>query len=106
MIGTDITVHPIYLGLGATATIEPVFTGSMDWYAGYVDRHQSEGAGARLVSMRTFEESWDMWEMHPLGCEVVLCTAGAMTLHQECADGLKRSILLGRGEYAVNGPGT
>ena len=83
MSGTKIVVHPIHLGLGATAVTEPEFTGSMDWYAGYVDRHQSDGAEGRLVSMHTFQESWKIWEMHPQGCEVVLCIAGTMTLHQE-----------------------
>ena len=40
---TDITTHPIHLGLGATAEIEPEFTGEMSWYAGYVDRHATDG---------------------------------------------------------------
>jgi quercetin dioxygenase-like cupin family protein len=106
MSGTMIAVHPIHLGLGARAATEPAFTGSMDWYAGYVDRHQSDGVEGRLVSAFSFEESWNMWEMHPHGAEVVLCIAGAMTLHQERADGSKHSVQLGTGEYAINEPGT
>ena len=31
----DITTHPIHLGLGATAEVEPRFTGELDWYEGY-----------------------------------------------------------------------
>ncbi len=106
MSGTKIAMHPIHLGLGAAAVAEPAFTGSMDWYAGYVDRHRSDGVEGRLVSVHTFRESWNMWEMHPQGCEVVLCTAGTMTLHQERADGSKQSLLLGPGDYAINEPGT
>jgi quercetin dioxygenase-like cupin family protein len=106
MAGTEITTHPIHLGLGATAAIEPLFTGAMEWYAGYTDRHASDGAEARLVSMHTFTQSWDMWEMHPLGSEVVLCTAGSITLHQEKSNGSRATVALRAGQYAINEPGT
>ena len=106
MGGTKIEVRPIHLGHGATAVSEPPFTGSMDWYAGYVERHGSDGVEGRLVSVHTFREPWTVWEMHPQGAEVVLCIAGSLTLHQERADGSKQSQQLGRGEYAINEPGT
>ena len=105
MAGTKIENHPIHLGLGATAVVEPVFTGSMDWYAGYVGRHQADGVEGRLVSMHTFDKPWDVWEMHPKGAEVVLCVAGTMTLHQELPDGTKRTVVLAAGEYAINDSG-
>lgn len=99
--------HPIHLGLGATAVVEPEFTGGMEWYEGYGQRHdQADGAEGRLVAMHTFTEPWDMWEMHPLGAEVVLCTAGTMVLHQEHADGSTATVTLEPGEYAINPPGT
>jgi quercetin dioxygenase-like cupin family protein len=98
--------HPVHLGLGAAAESEPEFTGSMDWYARYLQRHEADGAEARLVSMYTFSESWDMWEMHPEGSEVVICTAGQLTLHQEKRDGSKATVTLAPGEYAINEPGT
>jgi quercetin dioxygenase-like cupin family protein len=97
--------RPIHLGLGATAVAEPPFTG-MDWYAGYGERHAGDGAEGRLVSMYTFTESWDSWEVHPAGAEVVLCLEGAMTLHQEHADGTAETVTIGAGEYAINPPGT
>ncbi len=103
---TQISTHPIHLGLGATAEIEPEFTGEMSWYQGYGSRHSSDGAEARLVTMYTFSESWDVWEMHPVGSEVVLCVAGRITLLQESADGEEASVTLDAGEYAVNDPGT
>jgi hypothetical protein len=103
--GTDIGTHPIHIGLGAMASVEPRFTGGMDWYDGYVTRHAADGAEGRLVGMYTFTEPWTMWEMHPLGCEVVLCVEGAMTLHQQSADGSVRSVLLSAGQYAINAPG-
>jgi quercetin dioxygenase-like cupin family protein len=106
MPGTDITTRPIHLGLGATAGTEPLFTGAMEWYAGYTQRHADDGAEGRLVSMHTFTQSWDMWEMHPQGSEVVLCTAGSITLHQEKASGARVTMTLGAGQYVINEPGT
>lgn len=98
--------HPLHLGLGATAEVEPVFTGGMDWYEAYGARHAADGDEGRLVSMHTFSTSWDMWEMHPHGTEVVVCTAGQATLRQEHADGSTDRVTIGVGEYAVNPPGT
>jgi hypothetical protein len=98
-------INPIHLGLGATAEIEPEMTGDLDWYAGYGARHGKDGAEGRLVSMHSFTENWNVWEMHPNGAEVVLCTAGEITLIQEMADGLQRRSTLSSGEYAVNAPG-
>ena len=56
--------------------------------------------------MHTFAESWDVWEMHPLGAEVVLCVAGEMTLHQVTERGDAVTVTLAAGEYIVNEPGT
>lgn len=105
-VPTDIGIHPIHLGLGATAEIEPEFTGEMSWYDGYVERHGGDGIEGRLVTMHSFSEPWDVWEMHPMGSEVVLCTAGEMTLHQEKADGTEATVTIGPGQYVVNEPGT
>lgn len=106
MSGTDITEHPIHLGIGATAKVEPRFTGDMGWYTDYAARHVGDGAEGRLVSMYTFNKPWNMWEMHPRGSEVVLCTAGTIKLYQEIADGRVKTTTLGPGEYAINEAGT
>jgi quercetin dioxygenase-like cupin family protein len=94
----------IHLGLGATALPQPAFAGGA-WYEGYGARHDGDGAEGRLVSMFTFTQSWDSWEMHPHGEEVVLCTAGRMTLIQEFPDGRTATVTIGPGEYAINPPG-
>lgn len=106
MTATRLSDRPIHLGLGATAVVEPPFTGGMDWYAGYGERHAEDGSEARLVSMFTFEAPWDSWEMHPNGAEAVICTEGSLTLHQEKPDGTTTMVTLGVGEYAINEPGT
>lgn len=100
----NLFTHPLHLGLGATAVPQPEFTG-MEWYDGYSARTEADGAEGRLVSLYTFTEDWTSWECHPGGHEVVLCTAGRMTLHQEMADGSKASVSIGPGEYAINPPG-
>ena len=105
MNGTDIAIHPLHLGLGATAQIEPPFTGSLDWYVGYSARHVTDGSEGRLVTMHAFDRSWDTWEMHPHGSEVVLCTEGSITLHQEQPGGKAITVTLGPGQYAINQPG-
>lgn len=101
----ELTEHPLHLGLGATALVQPRFTGEMAWYEGYGARHAADGAEGRLVSQHTFTEPWSTWEMHPLGSEVVLCTQGRITLHQEQADGTVQRVVLGPGQYAINPPG-
>lgn len=93
-----------HLGPGGAATVQPPFTG-MEWYQGYGDRHDADGADGRLVSMYSFDESWTSWEMHPAGAELVICTAGAITLIQEHADGCTGTVTLGPGDFAVNPPG-
>lgn len=82
-----------HLGPGGQATVQPPFTG-MDWYQAYGDRHDADGAEGRLVSMYSFDESWTSWEMHPAGAELVICTAGAITLIQEHADGSTDTVTL------------
>jgi quercetin dioxygenase-like cupin family protein len=99
----QLSKHPVHLGLGATAVSEPEFTG-MAWYAEYGSRHAGDGKEGRLVSMHTFEQPWDSWEMHPEGGEVVICTAGEITLVQEIAGEVVRTHLRA-GEYAINDPG-
>lgn len=99
----NLASHPVHLGLGATATDEPEFTG-LEWYEEYMRRHASDGSEGRLVSMFTFDAPWDSWEVHPQGHEVVICTEGEITLVQEI-DGTEVRTTLGPGEYAINPPG-
>ncbi len=101
---SKLSQFPAHLGLDATCTREPEFTGAMEWYMQYAERHAADGAEGRLVSMHTFREPWGAWEMHPEGAELVLCTAGTLVIVQEI-DGATRSLTLRPGEYAINPPG-
>ena len=93
----------IHLGLGATAEPQQMFDG-MQWYGDYAARTSLDGAEGRLVSQHSFSKNWEVWEMHPEGSEVVLCTQGEMTLIQEI-DGEEVRTTLESGEYAINPAG-
>lgn len=93
-----------HLGRNATATVEPPFNG-MEWYESYGQRHAADGNEGRLVSQHSFTQSWTAWEVHPVGAELVICTAGELTLIQERPDGGTDTIHLTAGEYAINPPG-
>ncbi len=95
---------PVHLGLGTTVVLQETFTGTPDWYERYGERHAADGAGGRLVSMHTFNEPWNSWEMHPHGRELVICTNGTFTLHQEVDDDSVQ-VTLTAGDAIVNPPG-
>jgi quercetin dioxygenase-like cupin family protein len=100
---TRLSQYPVHLGQSATAVSEPEFDG-LAWYAQYAERHAADGIEGRLVSMHSFSTPWSMWEMHPFGSEVVICTAGTITLVQEIGGEQVRSVLHA-GDYAINPPG-
>jgi quercetin dioxygenase-like cupin family protein len=91
---------PLHLGRGARAVPQPQFTG-MEWYAAYLERHAADGDEGWLVQMHGFSASWTSWEKHPAGDEVVICTAGGITLIQELPDGTQ-TVALRAGDYAIN----
>lgn len=99
---TELTSTPIHLG-GTAAESVPGFDGSPAWFERYTAEHPGPGF---LVTTFRFERPWDSWEMHPHGHEVVVCTGGTITLHQETASGEHRTIVLTEGQYVVNEPGT
>ena len=100
----DLDRFPAHLGLGATVERQDEFDGSPQWYQRYGDAHSADGVEGRLVSLHTFDASWDSWEMHPNGAELVVCTEGKITLHQEI-DGEDRTVGLTPGQAVVNPPG-
>jgi uncharacterized cupin superfamily protein len=95
----------VHLGLGATTVTLPTHTGDMSWYEEYGNNHAADGNEGRLVSMHSFAESWDTWEMHPEGTELVLCVSGRAELTQEQPDGSTKTVALSGGQAVVNAPG-
>lgn len=100
----DLHTFPVHLGLGATVEALPEFDGTPQWYERYGADHASDGVEGRLVSLHTFTAPWETWEMHPNGAELVACTDGTMTLHQEI-DGEVRTVTLEAGHAVINPPG-
>ena len=102
----DLSSRPVHLGLGAIAEVLDEFDGTGEWYERYGAAHAGDGVEGRLVSFHTFDSPWDMWEMHPAGDELVLCTFGTITLHQEIdlGDGVLTTTL-GTGQAVINRPG-
>ncbi len=101
----DLSENPVHLGVGATVWPQPTFTGGMDWYLAYGERHGGDGAEGRLVTIHTFSASWTSWEVHPHGDELVVCLAGRIVLHQELPDGHVRTVTLEPHQAVVNPPG-
>jgi hypothetical protein len=91
MSGIYLPEHPVHLGLGATAENEPAFTGDLSWYASYTKRHEADGIDARLVSMHSSSEPWDVWEMHPNGSEVAPDATGCSYVDPSLVSHLGRS---------------
>src|SRR5665213_3680795 len=92
--------YPVHLGLGARVLPQAQFTGEPAWYESYAERNAADGAEGRLVTVHTFTEPWDSWEVHPSGEELVLCTEGTITLHQEI-DGVVRTATINSGEAII-----
>jgi quercetin dioxygenase-like cupin family protein len=77
------------------------FTGDASWYQSYEERNAGDGVDGRLVTMHSFAEPWDSWEVHPFGEELVVCTEGSITLFQEI-HGEIRSVTVGAGDAVIN----
>lgn len=100
----DVEKNPLHLGLGATAVVEPTFTGLPEWDEEYSKRHVDDDAEGRLVSMHTCTKSWNSWKRHPHRHEVVLVTSGSITLVQE-VEGKNIETTLTAGQASINPPG-
>src|SRR5580658_9063977 len=72
----DLTSTFVHLGLGSRATALPGFTFSSEYLSGYEARFEADGAEGRLVLITEQTASWDSWERHPAGEEVVILLEG------------------------------
>jgi quercetin dioxygenase-like cupin family protein len=94
----------VHLGLGATTVPQEQFTGEPAWYERYAARNAVDGVEGRLVTMHTFGEPWDSWEVHPHGEELVLCMDGELTIYQEIESEVRRTTIH-HGEAIINPAG-
>jgi mannose-6-phosphate isomerase-like protein (cupin superfamily) len=98
---SDVFIH---LGVGARATPLPDFTWSPEYLAEYQERFASDGAEGRLVCVLAQEATWDSWERHPGGEEVVVLLSGRVDLVQEL-DGAEHVVELRPGQAVINPAG-
>jgi len=100
----DLSRTFIHLGLGATATPLPDFEWSSSYLEGYERRFRSDGIEGRLVVVSPQVDTWDSWERHPSGEEVVVLLTGRVDLVQEL-DGEEVTTPLRAGEAIINPTG-
>jgi mannose-6-phosphate isomerase-like protein (cupin superfamily) len=98
---SDVFIH---LGVGARATPLPDFTWSPEYLAAYQERFASDGAEGRLVCVLAQDATWDSWERHPGGEEVVVLLSGRVDLVQEL-DGAEHVVELRPGQAVINPAG-
>lgn len=98
---SDVFIH---LGLGSAATPLPDFAWSPEYMAGYHERFAEDGSEGRLVCVVAQDKTWDTWERHPAGHEVVVLLSGRVDLVQEI-DGGEHVVELRPGQAVINPPG-
>ena len=91
----------VHLGQGSTATPLPDFEWSADHVEAYGSRFAADGKEGRLVCVIMQDATWDGWERHPAGEEVVFLISGRVDVVQEL-DGADHIVELRPGEAMVN----
>ena len=91
----------VHLGRDAAATPLPDFAWSPEYLDAYAARFATDGDEGRLVCVLPQEATWDTWERHPAGDEVVVLLSGRVDVIQE-VEGTQRVVELRAGEAMVN----
>jgi mannose-6-phosphate isomerase-like protein (cupin superfamily) len=100
----DLRSVPLHLGVGSRAVPVPDWGWSQEQLAAYEERYAADGREGRLVMMFEQADSWDSWERHPAGDEVVVLVSGRADLLQEL-DGCVQRIPMAPGEAVINPAG-
>jgi mannose-6-phosphate isomerase-like protein (cupin superfamily) len=101
----DLSKTYVHLGTGGRAVRLEDFRWTPEFLARYQEEFASDGDEGRLVMIGANDSSWDFWERHPAGDELVVVVSGSMTLVQDL-DGQHLRIDLSPGEAAINPRGT
>jgi mannose-6-phosphate isomerase-like protein (cupin superfamily) len=97
----DLSRTFVHLGRDATATPLPDFEWSAEHVEAYRSRFAADGNGGRLVCVIMQGATWDGWERHPGGEELVFLIAGRVDVVQEI-DGADHVVELRPGDAMVN----
>jgi mannose-6-phosphate isomerase-like protein (cupin superfamily) len=100
----DLSQTFIHLGLGARATPIPDFQWSGEFLEQYEQAHAADGDEGRLVCITPQTTTWDFWERHPHGEEVVVLLSGRADLVQDL-DGAERTLVMTPGQAVINPAG-
>ena len=95
---------PLHLSLGSRARPIAGFAWDPEVLDAYVAATADDGAEGRLVAVFDGDSSWNVWEQHPAGDEVVVCLTGQITVIREI-DGEHDRVKLGPGEAMINPAG-
>ncbi len=97
----DLARSYVHLGRGPAAVVLPDFEWTADALAAYQERFAGDGDQGRLVCVIPQEATWDSWERHPAGEEVVVLLSGRIDLVQEI-DGEAHVVPLRPGDAVIN----
>ena len=100
----DLRSVPLHLGLGSRAVPLPDWGWEPEQLAAYEERFGADGREGRLVIMFEQATSWDTWERHPAGDEVVILVSGRADLIQDVG-GVDQRIPMAPGEAVINPAG-
>ncbi len=79
----DLSTTYVHLGRGAKAIPVPDF----EWSQEFLERYERDTAGdgdeGRIVCLIRQDATWDMWERHPAGEELVAQLTGGCVLTRE-----------------------
>ena len=100
----DLSKTHVHLSPGARATPVPDFQWTPEFLARYGAQFADDGDEGRLVMLGEQSQTWDTWERHPAGEEVVVLLEGRVDVIQDI-DGEHRTVELRAGEALVNPPG-
>ena len=101
--GFDLASTFVHLGRASRATPIPDFVFTPEFLDDYQRRFGDDGDEGRLVCLVPQDQTWDTWERHPAGEELVVLVSGRVDLIQELDDG-PHTVALVPGRATVNPP--
>jgi mannose-6-phosphate isomerase-like protein (cupin superfamily) len=97
----DLSQVYVHFGLGGRAEILPDFQWTADYLRRYEESHAADGDDGRLAMIGPQNTTWDSWERHPAGDELVVVLSGQSELIQE-VDGEQRHLDMEPGRAVIN----
>jgi uncharacterized cupin superfamily protein len=97
----DLSRTFVHLGLGTRAVPVPDFAWTPEFLAQYEASFADDGDEGRLVCVVAQDATWDTWERHPAGEELVVLLTGRVDLIQDL-DGRHQVVELHPGQAVVN----